>query len=59
MLNKSFMSWRPRLRRNRAGVAQSGAQTPMSEAKTPVKISRTKAAPVATPIETEAAGSHR
>ena len=46
------MCSRPRWRRKRAAPAQSGCQSPMSEAKRPVKISRTKLAPVTAPIAT-------
>ena len=59
MLNRSFMSLRPRLLLSRAAPAQSGSHMPMSEAKTPVKISRTNLAPVVAPIATLAFGSHR
>jgi hypothetical protein len=59
MLNSIFMSGRPRLRRRRAAAAQSGCHRPMSDAKSPVKISRTKLAPVTAPIDTLAVGSQR
>ena len=53
------MSSRPRLRRKREAPAQSACHNPMSEAKSPVKISRTKLAPVAAAMATLATGSHR
>ena len=59
MLKSIFMFLRPRLARKREADAQSGSQMPMSEAKTPVKISRTKLAPVIEPMATELIGSHR
>src|SRR5271166_2640672 len=58
MLKKSFMSSRPRWRRSRRAFAQSGCQSPMSEANRPVKTSRTKLAPVAAPIAMRFGGLH-
>ena len=43
---------------SRAAEAQSGTHIPMSDANTPVNISRTKLAPVATPMATLACGYH-
>src|SRR5260370_35568574 len=59
MLKSSFRSGRPRLRRSVSASAAFGCQSPMSEAKRPVKISRAKAAPVAQAIATLAEGSQR
>ena len=59
MLNSSFRSVRPNSARSLRASAALGCQSPMSEANSPVKISRTKAAPVAAAIATDAVGSHR
>jgi len=59
MLKSSFMSSRRSELRSRDALAQSGCHNPMSEANRPVKISRTKLAPVTAPMATLADGSQR